>query len=237
MALSSSLNLSPGTRFLILCGFCMIFPATIFFAVSTQLSDTFGMVYPIAAPISHLTSIVTNARFYTFFGLPKYTLVAGMILLMAVEAWSFHGTGWSPSRWNPTLAASYLVWPNAPPTFDIFILSFVIAFVLVHIVLALVIRRINNTDGMEAFEKITQDFQDMTPATRRVGPWPRDRELYDAMKVVLTGIQNVWLKFYLALTGRGRETRLPYDEGFIQDMAAPFPVEEIEVRITMSSTP
>jgi len=210
----------------------MIFPATIFFAISMLLSGTFGMAYPIAAPISHLTSIFINARFYTFFRLPKYTLVAGMILLMAVEAWSFHGIGWFPSMES----ASYLVWPNAPPTFAIFILSFVIAFVLVHIVLALVIRRINNINDMEAFEKITQDFQDVTPATRRVGPWPRDRELYDAMKVMLTGIQNARLKFYLALTGRDREIHLPYDEGFIQDVTAPFPAEDIEVRITMSST-
>lgn len=125
----------------------------------------------------------------------------------------------------------YLVWPDATPTFGTFVLSSVISFVVVHIIIALAIGPIDDTDDMEGFQMITRYFQNMASATWRLGQ-PRDRELYDAMKVLLI---DAGLTFFFALIGRDRETHLP-QHGSVQDVAL-LPAEaQVEVRILMSST-
>ena len=124
----------------------------------------------------------------------------------------------------------YLVWPNEAANFGTFVLSSGIALVVVHIVIALAIRPINDTDDMEKFQMITRYFLNVALATWRIG-----RELYDGTRVMLTEILNAWLTFYLILIGRDREMHLPNNEGIIRDPSLLL-VEEIEVRIFMNST-
>ena len=71
----------------------MSFSIAVFFGVLTLLSDTFGMADAIATPISSLVTLITSAGLYALVRPPGYTLVAGSLLLSAMQAWSFHIIG------------------------------------------------------------------------------------------------------------------------------------------------
>jgi len=223
MALSSSRNPRAVTRFFVLYAVCMIFSTAVFCGTLTLLSDTYGVADTIATPISSLIALTTSAGFYALVRPPAYTLLAGSFLLSAMQAWSFHIIGLFHSRWNLTLTKDpYLVWPDEPPTVGTMVLSFGIAFVVVHIVIALAIQPINDTDDMKEFQMVTRYFQSVAFGTRQLG-----LGLCDTMKTFVT---DFGLALRTAMT-----MHLSQDEGFVQDVAL-LPTEvPVEVGILISS--
>jgi len=93
MALNSTRNPRAVTRFFVLYAVCMIFSTAVFCGTLTLLSDTYGVADTIATPISSLIALTTSAGFYALVRPPAYTLLAGSLLLSAMQAWSFHIIG------------------------------------------------------------------------------------------------------------------------------------------------